>query len=802
MSASPPDPAGEPVARPLLPIGFACAAGCCLGLAHPEWLGPARGLLAAALLLAGGCRFSGRVAFAAALAAALALGVWRGAADDLRWQGQPLLRWLGLPAEFEAIVDEPAEPTYDGERLMLSVRAIALLGGEPRPLRGRLLLRVQGRAYLDAGDRIRFSATLEPPRTAGGPGQFSERRYLRGHGIAAVARVTGPPELLRRGERGWVASLAKSLRSRLCQSVADQMPGPAAEEYARLLNSLVFGTHAAPVAERLEDAFRRAGLIHLLVASGTQVSLLLGLVFLLGRPLPRPLVFVVGLVVIGLYTLVTGFEPSILRAALMGVVVLGGLVLGRQPDAGTALAVAAAGLLLHQPAQSGNIGFQLSFAATAGLIFVGVPLYRRLQPRIGSLAAGTLSFTLGAQLAVAPVLLHHFRALSLIGLLANLAAVPLAGVLVVLGLAGSLLGLSWSAGAWWLNQVSSTVLTNVVALVGSCERVPGGYRELWAVPPALLAAWIAGVAALAVALEPPRWLAWWTRPRRLVAAAALVALAVGGAAWRASRAALTVAVLDVGQGDSLFVRTPDGRCYLIDGGPRQVIDGRVIDAGADKVVPALMLLGVRRLEAVIGTHADDDHIGGLPSVLRAFPTRRLLLPELPDGDAGVRRLRSTASELDVPVDRLARGAVLELGGGVRGYVLWPPATPPAGMAVGTNNLSIVMKLVYRSHSFLLTSDLEAAGDRLLLRLEGDLGATVLKVPHQGAGDALSDPFLTAVKPRYAAISVGPNSFGHPAAATLDRLAAHGTVTHRTDLSGMVLYRSDGRTLTVRTYGRR
>lgn len=802
MSASPPDPAGEPVARPLLPLGVACAAGCCLGLAHPGWLALARGILAAAVLLAAALRFRGRLALAAALAGALALGFWRGAVDDLRWQRQPLLRWIGRPAEFEAVVDEPAEPTYDGERLMLSLRAVALPGGEPRPLRGGLLLRVQGRAYLDVGDRIGFTTTLEPPRTAGGPGQFSERRNLRGHRIAAVARISGPPELLRRGDGGPIASLAKSLRSRLCQSVTDHMPPPAAEEYARLLNSLVFGTHAAPVAERLEDAFRRAGLIHLLVASGTQVSLLLGLVFLLGRALPRPLVFVTGLVVIGLYTLVTGFEPSILRAALMGVVVLGGLVLGRQPDAGTALAVAAAGLLLLQPAQSGDIGFQLSFAATAGLIFVGVPLYRRLLPRLGSLAAGTVAFTLGAQLAVAPVLLYHFRALSLIGLLANLAAVPVAGVMVVLGLAGSLTGLFWDGGAWWLNQVSSTILTNVVALVGSCERVPGGYRELWAVPPVLLVAWVAGVAALAIALEPPRWLDWWTRPRRLVAAASLVALAVGAAAWRASRAALTVAVLDVGQGDGIFVRTPDGRCYLIDGGPRQVIDGRVIDAGADKVVPALMLLGVRRLEAVIATHSDDDHIGGLPAVLRAFPTRRLLLPELPDHDAGVRRLRAAAGELQVPIEQVARGTVLELGGGVRGYVLWPPATAPAEMPVGANNLSIVMKLVYRSHSFLLTSDLEAAGDRLLLRLAGDLGATVLKVPHQGAGDALSDPFLDAVAPRYAAISVGPNSYGHPATATLDRLAAHGAVTHRTDLSGMVLYRSDGRTLTVRTYGRR
>lgn len=795
-------PHAQAVSRPLAAVCAALVAGIGLGLHWPDTAPVAGALAVAGIVLALAGRGQGWLGRLGAVLIALALGLLRGGAAERSWWRQPLLPWAGRTAEVEGIVDSPPVAMTRSERIDVRVEQIGRPEADRRPARGLLRLRVEGPAFVRVGDRIRFTAELQPPRTAGNPGGYSERRYLQAAGVALTADLKAPPQVLQRAAGAAFGRLAERWRRRLVDGLAATMPGPAPRLQGQILASLAFGRYAAPVPEPIEEAFRRAGLVHLLVASGSQVSLLLGIAFLLSRRAPHGVALVAGVLLLAAYLVVTGFEPSILRAALMGAFVLGALLTGRDYDAGTALAGSAALILLAAPQQFRDVGFQLSFAATAGLVFLGVPLYRRVEPQIGRACAGLASFTLGAQLAVAPVLLWQFRALSIVGLPANLLALPLAGVLVLLGLVGSLLAVVWPAAALIVNKVSGALLTNTLAAVGSFAAVPGAYRELWAVTPGQMAGWLALLGALALALEPPRWRSWWTRERLTLAGLVVAAALVGWRTWSRARAELQVSILDVGQGDSILISTPGGGAWLIDAGPRLEREGLVADAGAERVVPALALMGVRRLNGAIVTHADNDHLGGMPAVLEAFRVDRLYLPRLPRDEPGVVRLLEAAARRDVPISLVERGTRLELGGGVTCSVLWPPPVLPVEIEPGSNNASVVTKVVYRRTSFLLTADLEAEADAMLLRLPGDLRATVLKVPHQGSADALSDALLAAVEPALAVIPVGPNAFGHPAPSTLAKLAARGCRVHRTDRDGMVTYRSDGRQVTVRTFGRR
>ena len=802
--AATPDPGRRVVAyRPLLWHALAFCLGVALAYEARGAGRPGLGLAALCLLLAAVRRFHGRLAFACGLLAAMASGAAWSTRELRAWETQPLREYLGRTVDLVGLVASPPEVTEHGTAYRLDVRAVAPRPGYRRELIGRVRIRHDQQLQVPLGALVRVRVKLVDGTPAGNPGQRSFRRNLRAEDLAAIAWRAPPPTVLAKNQGARLARWSAWLRDRLCGNLRRAMPEPDAGFYGDLYCGLVFGVYAAPVDDDLSETFRRVGVIHVLVASGTQVSLLIGLVYFLCRLLPLPSVgpLLLGTAVIGSYVLVTGAEPSILRAAVMGWIVLIGLTAGEDYDLPTSLAVAAAVLLILRPSQIADVGFQLSFAATTGIAALGVPLGIRLAARLPAAIAFGSAMTVGAQLFVAPVLVYHFRALSLSGLLANLPVIPVCGFLVVLGLGTSLLGGPLLPVAGGLCRVAHLLLALMVTVVRWFASLRGGWLDPFVSTPTQIAGYALLLAGVCFALSPPDGRRWWTRPRVIIL---LLAVATAWSGWRTvqlSRPALTLTVLDVGMGDSLLLTGPTGRRVLVDGGPLIGIDEREHDAGRERVIPALMLRGTRRLDAVFGTHHHADHSGGLPVVMRAWPPGRVLLPPGWAAEPGFARVVTAARELGREPETLARGARLDLGGGAQLEVLWPPAEPVEGTGSDVNNNALVLKVVYGQVSVLLASDLESAGEEFLTRLAGDLSATVLKVPHQGSRDSCSPDFLDAVDPKYAVISVGPNVYGHPTTEVLDRLAARGVTIDRTDRGGMIVYRLDGQAVSVRRFGR-
>jgi competence protein ComEC len=617
----------------------------------------------------------------------------------------------------------------DGEARTGRVQ-VAVYGPTPAVLEGQ---------RVGADVRLRRAAGFRNPRT------FDYAAHLARDDIRVVGTTEGVAVL-----PGASATWHARLRAASVATMTDALPPVS----AALLSGLLLGERGGLPPE-IHEAFRRAGVYHVLAVSGFNVALLAAAVWtiLAMAGMPRRLSALGAMTAVVGFAAVVGREPSVMRATIMAVLVLAALVLEREASMMNSLALAALVILALRPGDLADPGFQLSFAATAGI--VAAPLPRR--PVLGALAVSA-----AAQLAVVPVTLAHFNQLSTVGLLANLGVVPLAGVATILGLLAVALALIVPPLAAPFFAALWPLLLLMRWLVALAASVPGAVVHL----PAPGGAAILGyAAALVTALVAWHQRASRRRARYLAAAAmTLLALAVLLAAWPVigpSDGRLRVAILDVGQGDAIVIHAPDGRAVLVDagtGGP-----GR-LDVGERVVAPYLWNHGVLRLAAAVVTHEDLDHAGGMAAIRRLFP-------------------------LTTAWDARA-GGPLALGG-----TLITPL-PGSGDATSRNDGAVVLRVEMGAAVILLASDIEALTERRLAAA-GGMQASVLKVAHHGSRTSTTPEFLAATRPAAAVISVGSrNAYGHPEAGVVARLEGAGARVYRTDRDGALVVETDGRALTV------
>ena len=742
---------------PLLPLALAFAAGIAAvdHVAAPWSLWALSGATLATAALAIVLR---RVRLAATL---LFLGV--AALGALRALPVPLpphhVARLPLPQPALVTGRIAAEPTrFAAERTRLALD-VEEVDGITRT--GRLQANVYGLAPpLGEGQRIRAEIRLSRPSGFRNPGGFDYAVHLARQGTLVVGNaradrltVVDDPGL------PWHARLKQRAR----EAIAAALP-PAS---AALLMGLLLGERAGLPAD-IDGGFRRAGVYHLLAVSGFNVALVAGATFALLSLLrfPRRGAAAGAIIVVLGFAAIVGPQPSVLRAAIMGVLLLGALLVDRDAAALNSLALAALVILALRPCDLHDPGFQLSFAATAGILLAPLPR---------TMIAGAIAVSLAAELAVLPITLAHFNQLSLIGPLTNLGAVPLAGLTTIVGLLG--------VAASWVAAAGGEVLLNATwpVLIALRAVVAVAAAPSWAMVHLPAPAWpavVCYVGALGVGLVA--WRVRGERPRvaRGVAglALALAGLAAAMAAWPLVRpldGKLRVIVLDVGQGDAIVVETPGGPRLLIDagsGGPLQ------LDVGEHVVAPLLWNRGTLRLAGAVTTHDDQDHAGGMGAIRRLFPVAASWTAE--DLRSGPRVV-----------------------GGVRLTAL--PRIDARGGRRGRNDDALALRIDYGLASFLLASDITAATEADLVAAGAPLAATVLKVAHHGSRGSSTPQFLQAVRPLVAVVSVGGrNPYGHPSPETLGRLAAVGAAAYRTDRDGAIVLETDGRQLSVTRWASR
>ena len=771
-------------AAPLGPPAAALAAGIAgaawLTLPSPLLLAAAATLLLAALVIA--ARWP-RIAVSLLLLAVAALGALRAAGTPLPADHLARLGLTGTVTIEGRLDQEPVRWASDRTRLLLEASA-AHLGPERVPASGRVQLTLYGEIATALGEsqRVLVDARLHRPVGYRNPGGFDYPAHLRRDGVLLVGHARADRLMALTPD---VPPWPVAVKRWAVATIAERLP----ETSGALLAGLLLGERTSmPPAS--DEAFRRAGVYHILAVSGFNVALLAGAVFVglaLGGVPRRAAAMVAAAVLVG-FALVVGAQPSVLRATVMGLLLLIALPLDRRSHLPNALALAAIGLLLWRPGDLWEPGFQLSFAATAGIVYLAPWITGALEARGWPRGlAAAVAVSLGAQAAVTPLMAAHFNQLSLVGVVANLAVVPLAAVATTLGmgvllaalLPGPIAGLGFES--LWL------VLIALRAVVAAAAALPAAMVHLPAPGVTTAIAWY-GAMLLAPRAASSR--------RCRAAVGALLAIVATLSAWpwlAPTERRLRVTFLDVGQGDAALIELPDGPRLLVDGGPG---GARRFDVGERVLAPFLWNRPLARLDVVALSHWDIDHSGGLAAVLTRFRVGEFW--ESGRAPAGAPDTVAALARARVPRRALEAGQRVRLGSAVL-TVLGPGPGPP----LAANDDSLVLRLDWRGLSLLLTGDLGARGEALMLERGGPLHVLALKVAHHGSRSSTGAPFLAAARPRVAVISVGArNPFRHPSPEALARLEAAGARVYRTDRDGAVILETDGTVLRVTAWARR
>ncbi len=790
---------------PLVRIGIAWLAGIALA----RWLDLPWITFSLLVLPAGGALLLYRQQPQVRLWAGLALALIAGAIRFLLFQ--PVIDeshvafYNDTPAPVQItglVIDEPdVRDSY----INLRLRAETLRGDDlARPVRGLVLVRAPRYPEHFYGDRLTVTGQLETPPVFE---EFSYKDYLARFGIYAMIRRPRIEHLeSNQANPFWRGMLA--FKRRASQTINRVL----AEPHASLLNGILLGIETG-IPRELYEQFNLTGSSHIIVISGSNISLIAGILLLLGQRVVgrryAPPIAIVGVLT---YTFLVGADAAVSRAAVMGLIWIIAIWSGRPGVAINSLFASALILTLLNPLILGDVGFQLSFTATLGLIVLVPPLERgifgllerRLRTKQVGLAMALLSelliITLAAQIITGPLIVYHFGRLSLISLLTNLLILPVQPPIMILGGLAALTGMLWLPLGQLLGWLVWLPLAWSVWMVEWTARLPYASLDMGTFPFWLLVLLYAALAAgiwwanrpAAETEERPRFhlpSIGSTATRLWVGGAGVATLLVWLAVLALPDGRLHVTFLDVGQGDAILVTGPDGRQMLIDGGP----SATTLNWRLGQKMP----FWDRTLELVVNTHPDSDHLGGLVSLLDRYRVEQALVSDLAVSSQLYREWEKELGEAGLRPVLGQTGQHLDLGGGVVATVLNPG--PACAGIDNPNDHSVVLHLQFGQISFLLPGDIEAPVERTLVASGLPLAATVLKSPHHGSQTSSTEAFLEAVEPQVVVISVGKeNDFGHPSPEVIERYAAYGLPVLRTDERGTIEIITDGERLWVET----
>ena len=682
------------------------------------------------------------------------------------------LAWFGLFSHF--FLSGAAE--VDGQILETEIQIIDYSYETNYGCAADGITRLEGRSY-PVRVYVNKDTTLEPGETVTGlfkfrytaPGGIEEATYHSGKGIFLLAYQRGETAFGAAEKENW-----RCVPSRLRQDIRKVLASCFPEKTLPFVQALLLGDSSL-LSYETYVAFQVTGIRHVIAVSGLHVSILFALISMLTMK-RRFLTVLLGIPALAVFAAAAGFSPSVSRACLMSGLMLLSLLTEKEYDGPTALSFAVLVMLTVNPLVITAVGFQLSVASVAGIYLfyektnnylmnkLGREKGRTLRGMIKNGFSGSVSMSISACLLTTPLCAYYFGMVSIIGILTNLLVLwvimPLfIGIVLVCGLC-----FLWKAGAVFLAEILSVPVSYILWLTGMLAKFPLAavymtsiFMVLWLI--------LTYILLISFAMRKKR------KPLHLccyITISLCIALLLSWFVPGKEKTSITM--LDVGQGQCILLQS-EGRTFLVDCG------GDNDEITADLAAETLLGQGIRRLDGVILTHYDRDHMGGLPYLLTRVDADILILPDT--DDQGKRELLSgTADQTVLVSDTLTveyDGAKITVFGPVYdGY---------------SNENSLCVLFETENCAILITGDRSGFGERMLLRSFQLPDVDILVAGHHGSGYSTTEQLLDAVTPETVLISLSEdNNYDHPAPELLQRLQARGCTVYRTDISGTITIR--------------
>ena len=643
-------------------------------------------------------------------------------------------------------------------------------------------------ARLTYGDTLIAYLRFEVPRSPRNPHEFNYYQYSLRQGIYFEGFIQHEQDvILFSSHTPTIAGVFAELRL----TIKNHFSSFLSSRSAAILSALILGDKDE-IESTTRQAFANTGVIHVLAVSGLHVGYVtVILVFIMGI-LRMPYHFQMAGVIIGLlfYVMLTGAAASVMRASVMAALVIISNLLERKADVYNLLATAAFIILMIAPQQLFDIGFQLSFLAVFSIVSL-YPVFKHwlgrylhapqtgLKPYLLPLVDLFL-VSLAAQLGTLAITVFYFHKVPVISLIANVVVVPLIGVTVATGMSLLILGalipplaLPWAA-------MLEGVIDLMLWFVELCASFQWAYVKTTSITVYELVMLLIICFSLAI-LTPKQVVKTWIM---------IILLWINTNQWKAliEPPRLEMIMLDVGQGDALLIRTPQGKTVLVDAGLR--FGGK--DMGRDVVATYMDSRGWTTIDLLVLSHPHNDHMGGAQYLIENYEIQKVLMPDIEYESYGYNQLQLALSEREIPAEAPFAGEIDSTLKPLYFRVMAPKRYDQDAEPSNVNNTSLVMQWFYGGSSILLPGDAEKHMETDQLAFGSLMKSDVIKAPHHGSNTSSTEAYIRLVQPEFCLISLGlRNKFKHPSPMTLIKYSRIGTAVLRTDVEGAIVLKSDG-----------
>jgi len=619
------------------------------------------------------------------------------------------------------------------------------------------------------GDSLYIEGEFKQPEEARNYKGYNYKQYLKTKKIIGTVELE-KAKILKSSNGSFIHNIQKYIK--------DTINGTLTDEEGNLLLAILLGDKDK-LSEDIQESFKTSNLSHMLAVSGAHVSyIILGLTYVLQNSIiGKKNGKIVCIIFLLAFMAITNFTPSVIRACIMAILTLFSSIIYRKSDVYTNISVAALITLIFNPYSLLDLGFQLSYGGTIGIIiFIKRIQEKKSNSKVINYIKQMALVSIYANIIIIPIMMYHFNTVSFTFIISNIMASPILGIIVITGFLFIIASITVKPLTRLIAIFIKPILSILIKISQICSKLP--FSNILVVTPYMFNV-ISYYAIILYCIKSKK-----NNKCKIIICLLIVLILINFIIYIFPQK-LRIFFIDVGQGDSTLIITPDKKTVLIDGGGSDSFD-----VGEKVLLPYLLDRRILKVDYVLISHFDTDHCGGILTIMEKVKVKNIIISEQAEHSENYERFKKLMIHKKIRLIEVKKGDKIKIGRYSEFKILFPTSRLLSENPL--NNNSIVAQFNYNNFKMLFTGDIEKLAEQQILKTEkAEIRADILKVAHHGSKTSSIPEFIKAVRPKIALIGVGKNNtFGHPNQQTIKNLENIKCRIYRTDLQGEIIIKID------------